>query len=139
MEDMNARNTVNRSNFRRSSRRPGTCSRFGLLAVCLAGLALSSCDTFDFYGLLSGTGAHGPTGGPLSISPLSVTVMINATCTFTATGGTPPYRFTVSGSGTIDEGTGVYKAPPAPSFDTIHVSDAAGGPPADATATSVVP
>jgi hypothetical protein len=91
-------------------------------------LALSSCDSFDFYALLSGPGALGPNGESLAISPVSVTVMVSQTCTFTATGGTPPYTFSVvSGSGTIDAKTGVYTAPSHSSSDAVQVTDAEGG------------
>ena len=121
----------------RLRRRFGMRKHLGVLALCILSLALTSCDTFDFYGLLSRAGTPGPTGGPLAISPLSVMVLVNGTCTFTASGGTPPYRFSVIlGSGTIDAGTGVYTAPVAPSSDTILVSDAASGT-AEARAVSV--
>ena len=109
-----------------------------LLPLFALSLALWGCDSFDFYGLLGGPGP-GPPGGSLTISPVSVTVTVNGTCVFTATGGTPPYRFSVtSGSGTINAGTGVYTAPGAPSSDAIQVSDAAGGT-AEARAVSVPP
>ncbi len=111
--------------------------RFPVFAVCAVCLALWSCDSFDFYGLLSGTGSHAPTGGVLAISPLSATLSVDASCTFTASGGSPPYRFSVvSGTGAIDPGTGVYMAPSAPSTDTVAVSDSAGAT-AEARATSV--
>jgi hypothetical protein len=109
----------------------------GRLVLGMLCLALSTCDSFDFYGLISGS-ATGSPGGPLAISPLSATVTVNATCTFTATGGVSPYRFSVTGSGTIDPGTGLYTAPAVPSSDVVHVSDASGGG-ADARAVSVMP
>ncbi len=134
---MRRRNLVRCKVILRSHSRLGARRRLTTLVVCLLVSTLFGCDTFDFYGLLSETGAHGPGGGPVAISPLSVTVMVNAACTFTASGGTPPYRFSVvSGSGTIDAGTGVYTAPAVPSSDTIQVSDAAGGT-AQARALSV--
>jgi hypothetical protein len=97
-------------------------------------LALSTCDTFDFYGLISGK-TTGPSG-PLAISPLSATLSAGAACTFTASGGTPPYRFTVVGSGTIGDKSGVYTAPLSGASDVVQVSDAAGGL-AEASAISV--
>jgi hypothetical protein len=121
----------------RTGRRCNLPRSAGLLALGLLCLALSTCDNFDFYGLISGM-ASGSAGGPLAISPLSATVTVNATCTFTASGGTPPYKFSVTGSGTIDPGTGAYTAPAAPSSDSVQVSDTAGGPPASAR-VSVVP
>jgi hypothetical protein len=100
--------------------------RLGFLALGVVCLVLSTCDNYDFYGLISGT-ATGTGGGQLAISPVSATVTVNATCTFTASGGTPRYKFSVVGSGTIDEGTGVYKAPALPTHDEVQVRDAAGG------------
>jgi hypothetical protein len=120
---------MGRKSFRSGSR-SGLAARrrVCVLLLCLISVALTGCDNFDFYGLLSGTGAIGPTGGLPVISPRSVTVTVNGTCIFTASGGTPPYRFTVvSGSGTIDPGTGAYTAPGAPSSDDIQVVDAVGG------------
>lgn len=120
-----------------SRHRAAALTRLGVLGVCLLSLALLSCDTFDFYGLISGTETHDTTGGPLAVSPLTATVIVNGTCTFTASGGTPPYRFSiVSGSGTINAETGVYTAPAAPSSDPIQVGDAAGGT-AEARAVTV--
>jgi hypothetical protein len=95
--------------------------------LCMLSLALWSCDSFDFYGLLDGVRAGGQQGGALGISPLSVTVAINATCAFTASGGVRPYTFVVtSGAGTVDRDTGVYRAPAEPSFDVVQVTDSAG-------------
>ena len=134
MRVVQAENGTDRTRVRRRS---GLTRRLGLLALGVLCLGLSTCDNFDFYGLISGM-ASGSAGGPLAISPLSATVTVNATCTFTASGGTPPYKFSVTGSGTIDPGTGVYTAPAAPSSDSVQVSDTAGGPPASAR-VSVVP
>lgn len=100
-------------------------------------LSLSTCDTFDFYGLIYGK-PSAIAVGQLAISPLNATLTVNATCTFTASGGTPPYRFSVTGTGAIDAGTGVYKAPAAPASDAVQVSDATGGV-AEARAASVSP
>jgi hypothetical protein len=107
------------------------------VALSLLTLALAGCDSFDFYGLLSGAGAQGPTPGTLAISPVNVTVTVNQACTFTATGGVSPYTFSVaSGSGTIDAKTGVYTAPTTPSSDAIDVTDSAGAT-AEARAATV--
>jgi hypothetical protein len=125
-------------NFRGMRRRWGGRSALFLAALCLLSLALSSCDSFDFYGLLSGAGGPGQTGGALAITPVSVVVSVGQACTFTATGGAPPYTFSVvSGSGTIDSGTGVYSAPAIPSSDAIDVTDSAGAT-AEARAVTVV-
>ena len=134
---MRAVHTENCPGRTRVRRRSGLTRRLGLLAIGALCLALSTCDNFDFYGLISGT-ATGSAGGKLAISPLSATVSVNATCTFTASGGAPPYKFSVVGSGTIDPGTGVYTAPSGSSSDAVQVSDAAGDPPASAR-VSVVP
>ncbi len=92
-------------------------------------LALAACDSFDFYGLLSGRGTQSPTGVALTISPISANVQVGMSCSFTASGGTPPYRFSVlvPAAGTIDASTGLYTAPAAPASDTVEVDDAAGG------------
>jgi hypothetical protein len=47
--------------------------------------------------------------------------------TFTATGGKPPYSFArVSGTGSIDAGTGLYTAPPTAGSETVRVTDSKG-------------
>jgi hypothetical protein len=118
----------------RVPRSSGLSRCLGFLALGFLCLALSTCDNFDFYGIISGktTGSS----GQLAISPLSATIAVNKACTFMATGGTPPYRFTVVGSGTIGEKSGVYMAPSSGSSDAVQVSDAAGGL-AEASAVSV--
>ena len=99
-----------------------------IVSLCVLSLALGSCDSFDFYGLLAGAGSGRQQGGALGISPISVTVAVSGACTFTATGGVPPYQFSVtSGTGTIDKGTGIYRAPAAPSSTVVQVKDSAGG------------
>jgi hypothetical protein len=71
--------------------------------------------------------AQGKAGGPLAISPISATVPVDGQFTFSASGGEPPYSFSiVSGSGTINESSGLYKAPSTPGMDTIQVTDESG-------------
>jgi hypothetical protein len=61
---------------------------------------------------------------PLLIDPTEITLNINDTTTFTATGGTPPYDYTIqSGSGSIGLSTGDYTAPAAPGTDIVKVTD----------------
>ena len=64
---------------------------------------------------------------PLSISPTSVTKGINATQTFTATGGLGALTFAMSsGLGTINSASGLYTAPSSASSDVVQVSDTIG-------------
>jgi hypothetical protein len=94
------------------------------LAALLALAALAGCKQFSFFSTL-GDRLHDT---PLSISPAAVTVPLNGTSTFTATGGQPPYSYSVaSGTGTIDAGTGLYTAPGTACTETVRVTDNAGG------------
>lgn len=75
---------------------------------------------------------------PLAITPASIALPASTaqTTTFTASGGTPPYVFSViSGDGTIDASTGVYTvAAGATGTTLIRVTDSAAVT-ADATVT----
>lgn len=65
----------------------------------------------------------------LSVSPSSASLARSATRTFTASGGTSPYTWHVSGSGTINRTGGssvVYTAGSASGSATLTLSDAAG-------------
>ncbi len=93
-----------------------------ILAVLALALSLSSCKDFSFFSEL------GIKGG-LRISPSEVTITVNSSVTFTASGGTPPYTFGIAsgaGSGSIDAATGVYTAPAAAGSDTVAVTDSSG-------------
>ena len=92
------------------------------LLVLLA-LTLSGCKDFSFYGVLGDR----IDDTPLTISPATVTVPMSGALTFTATGGKPPYSFArVSGTGSIDAGTGLYTAPPTAGSETVRVTDSKG-------------
>lgn len=123
---MSVRRTVRFSARTDVRRRLASGRGVRFLVVGFLCLSLFTCDTFDFYGVISGK-PSGTASGPLAISPVSATVTVDATLTFTASGGTPPYRFSVTGSGTIDPGTGIYRAPALPSSDAVQVSDSVGG------------
>ena len=79
--------------------------------------------------------------GTLTISPASITVAVNNSLTFIATGGVPPYTFslTATGSGTpsVIAGTGLYTAGPSAGGDTVQVTDS-DSPPSTATANATV-
>lgn len=93
-------------------------------ALVLALAVLAGCKQFSFYSALGDR----LNDNPLTISPASVTVFLNATFTFTATGGQAPYSYAVvSGTGTIDAGTGLYTAPGTAGTDTVQATDNAGG------------
>ena len=81
---------------------------------------LSSCGNFSLYDELGLERLN----STLSLTPASATVGINTSITFAATGGTPPYVYSLtSGSGSIDKDSGVYNAPAAPGTDLIAVTD----------------
>ncbi len=76
---------------------------------------------------------------PLAISPSSLTLNPNDTYSFTATGGVPPYTYSLSsGSGSITSG-GIYTAPAtAPASATIKVTDGVGATAVTTTGVSTV-
>jgi hypothetical protein len=91
-------------------------------AVYLSTLLVTGCGNFFLSDLLDDPSAGG--GGPLSISPISATLLVDTTCVFTADGGKPPYVFSVqSGGGTIDADSGIYHAPLTPGSAVIQVRD----------------
>ena len=74
------------------------------------------------------------TSGALAISPLTQTVVVNATLSYSASGGTGPYTYAkIAGTGTIDSTTGIYTAPSSAGSATIEVTDSTG-----ATASTTV-
>lgn len=71
----------------------------------------------------------------LAISPASPTLAASGSRTFTASGGVPPYVFSiVAGSGTIQSSIGSYTAPATVGSQTVRVTDREGSV-ADATVT----
>jgi hypothetical protein len=93
--------------------------------VCISVLSVTRCDNFLFSDILEDPSAGG--GGPLVISPVSATLLVNTKCVFAATGGTPPLVFSLqSGGGSVDAESGVYTAPGTPGSAVIRVRDNQG-------------
>ncbi len=94
-------------------------------AIAALLLFLVSCSNFDLYSVMQGT----LPGGTLEITPLNPTVPVGLTCKFSASGGQPPYTFSVlphAGMGSINPNSGLYTAPASPTNDTIQVQDSNG-------------
>ena len=71
----------------------------------------------------------------LGITPATATLAVNNTRSFTATGGTSPFTYSVfSGGGTINASTGLYTAPAVAGTATVRVTDSLGAT-ANATVT----
>lgn len=63
----------------------------------------------------------------LAIKPASPIIMADGTVTFSAVGGTPPYRYSLlagGAGGTLDPATGAYTAPSVGGSDVVRVYDA---------------
>lgn len=95
------------------------------VVVCISVLFVTGCENFLFSDIMDGLSAGG--SGPLVISPISTTLLVNKTCVFAASGGTPPYVFSVqSGGGSIDSDSGIFSAPGFPGSAVIQVRDDQG-------------
>lgn len=92
------------------------CWRYAFITVLAVGCQNQSTDY-----LLAGSYVK----APLKISPEDVSVPVSKTVQFSATGGTPPYTFSVfSGNGTLSGS--VYTAPSTIGSSVVSVKDAAG-------------
>jgi hypothetical protein len=102
-------------------------SRFLILAALLG---LGACNDASFYTVL-GNKIEVP---KLAISPTTATVPANGNFTFSASGGVPPYMYSVtSGPGSVVAATGAYTAPASPGVAIVQVMDKEGS-----TATAIV-
>jgi hypothetical protein len=119
------------------------------LPLTLSGLNLTAATTYyvnvrtvDNVGnkssIVSSTGWLAQTSINPIIAPASITLEVDSLYTFTATGGTPPYTYSIqSGQGTINANTGNYTAPSSAGGPyTIRVTDN-GGITSDAVVTIV--
>lgn len=93
------------------------------VALAAAILVAVGCNNSSFYTALG----NKVTVDKLLISPATATIPVNGSITFTATGGAPPYTFSmVSGVGSINASTGVYTSPTA-GTEKVQVKDKQGG------------
>lgn len=79
--------------------------------------AMAACNDFSVYDAFT---------KELVLSPPSVTLTINQTAVFEASGGKPAYYFRAMGVGTIVASTGLYTAPSQPGSGTVEVEDSRG-------------
>jgi hypothetical protein len=94
-----------------------------VLWILFVTLSIFSCDpAFSFI-----ESVDGPDGLALTISPTIIQVAITDSIDFTASGGVPPYSYSIqSGSGSINSVSGVYTAPGSIGTALILVSDSYG-------------
>jgi hypothetical protein len=97
----------------------------GLVAL----LALAGCGRLHFEDVPGDDGG----GDLLTLDPAIATINLGSQQQLTAAGGSPPYRFDLTGEGWIDPMLGLYRAPSQVGQTTVRVTDAAG-----ATATAEV-
>jgi hypothetical protein len=95
------------------------------VVVFISVLLVTGCENFLFSDIMEDPSAGG--SGPLVISPISTTLVVDTKVVFVATGGTPPYLFSLqSGGGSIDADSGIYTAPGTPGSAVIQVRDDQG-------------
>lgn len=110
-----------------------TTYAFGITAIALVSIVLAACQNNSFYSVLGNKAQI----AKLAISPSSTTVSSNGTVQFSASGGVPPYTFSIiSGVGTINASSGLYTAPAVPGTTYILVTDNQGST-ARATVTNI--
>lgn len=96
------------------------------VAIPIAAILLSACSTSPAPLSLTTT-SLASTGSGLQINPTVETISPSNQFQFSATGGTPPYQFSVvSGEGTIDSSSGIYTAPGTAGSAQVEVTDATG-------------
>ena len=94
---------------------------FSLLSVGLVFGGIVSCDQFVLWELLEESELD-TSGEELIITPGSAYVTFGSVIQFITSGGYPPYAYTiVSGSGAIDQESGLYTAPDQTSVDVVRV------------------
>lgn len=97
-----------------------------LLVMSLATILLSACSSGSSPTSFATTSMASTASG-VQINPSVQTVQEGGQFQFSATGGLPPYTFSVvSGEGSIDSSTGVYSAPGNPGSAQISVQDSTG-------------
>ncbi len=94
------------------------------IMCCMGMLALAACKDPSFFQALG----EKIVADTLSISPSSVTVPVNGTVTFGASGGVQPYTYSVVPArvGAIDPTSGAYAAPTTQGTETVRVTDHKG-------------
>ncbi|MCK5197468.1 MAG: hypothetical protein KAR21_03920, partial [Spirochaetales bacterium] len=113
---------INISSKKSGNGRSTTLLRLFLLTAVLILVFVSCPQPFNLTENLDG-----PDGIALTLSPESSQVVIMGSTTLTASGGVPPYIYSVnSGTGSINVSTGVYTAPALTGTDIVQVTDSYG-------------
>ena len=97
-----------------------------LVSLLLAGCGTDLCvgNMGDCERVNKTTNPGRPSSDEVEIKSPSPRVRVNERVQLTASGGTPPYRFSlIQGGGVIDESSGVYNAPSTPGAVVIRVID----------------
>jgi hypothetical protein len=96
---------------------------YAAAAVTITVFALSGCNNFVLKNVLDGKNTV-----PLAISPGAVTLLVGESFSFSASGGVPPYTYSVtSGCGVVTPGTSEFVAPATPETDCVRVTDSVNG------------